>query len=190
MTPADLRTLLAAATPGPWAWYGNTKTQTCYLATVGGGRVFVMQFDRWGMQNAQPTFQWPVGHADGSGTGVMYPMSKLPEDAGPDFEVSYRRDFVGIKHPDASLIVAAVNALPGLLDRIEDLETQVAIASRDLCGCLDTPDDPDAARPGNRTLMQIVEAVIGRIDELEAENRELRKELTRYTDPDPHDVWR
>ncbi|MCX7063083.1 MAG: DUF5131 family protein [Proteobacteria bacterium] len=29
-----------------------------------------------------------------------------------------------------------------------------------------------------------------RVRELEAENHELRKQLTRYTNPDPHDVWR
>ena len=46
-----------AATPGPWQWYGNTKMHEVYLATVNRGRVYVMDFVRWGMAGAQPRFQ-------------------------------------------------------------------------------------------------------------------------------------
>lgn len=51
----------------------------------------------------------------------------------------------------------------------EKADLDIWRARRDLCGCLDTPDNPDAANPGERTLEQIVEAVIGRVDEIEAQ---------------------
>jgi len=122
---AEVCRLDAEATPGPWQWYGNTKMHSCYLSTVNAGRVFVMQFDRWGFGCAQPTFQWPVGKADGSGTGLMYPLAKLPEEAGPDYEVDYRRDFVGIKHPDARLIAAYRTAAPLLAAEVERLTAEL-----------------------------------------------------------------
>lgn len=102
----ELEAMLKAATPGEWEWFGNTNSRSCYLATKHSGRQFVLDFARWGMQCAQPRFQWH---------GVMFDLVDLPEEAGPCFEVDYRRDFMGIKHPDAALIPAAVNALPSLL---------------------------------------------------------------------------
>jgi hypothetical protein len=49
--------LCEAATAGPWQWFGNTKMREVYLATIDRGRVFVMDFVRWGMSSAQPRFQ-------------------------------------------------------------------------------------------------------------------------------------
>ena len=97
-----LETTARAATPGPWQWYGNTKQHEVYLATVDRGRVFVMDFARWGMRDAQPRFQ--VRLNDEPGSGIMRGIGDLgatEHPLGPCYEVPYRRQFVGIGHPDA-----------------------------------------------------------------------------------------
>lgn len=48
-------------TPGPWAWFGNARHNSIYLATTHSGRRFVMDFVRWGMRGAQPRFQAEKG---------------------------------------------------------------------------------------------------------------------------------
>ena len=99
-----------AGTPpeyGAWFWHGNGKMKTLSLATQGGGRHYVMDFERWGMQGAQPRFQ-PRGKGmidakallkfqvgDGAATGM--------EEAKADDGV-YRYDVVAIDNPDARRI--------------------------------------------------------------------------------------
>jgi hypothetical protein len=130
MTDAELKKLGEAATPGPWEWFGNTKMHEVYLATTDRGRVFVMDFARWGMRDAQPRFQ--VRLNDEPGSGIMRTLGELAETEhplGPKFEVSYRRQFVGIGHPDASFIAAANPAVVlSLLARIERMEAVCAAA--------------------------------------------------------------
>lgn len=92
-----LAALAAKATPGERRWYGNTSAKHVYLATVQRGREFIMRFVRWGMGSAQPQFR----HRD-----LMVSLSALPAEIGPQYEVDYRRDFVGIAHPDAAIIAA------------------------------------------------------------------------------------
>jgi len=115
--PYDLHTWVKGHTPGPWGWFGNTQFGQLYLATVKGGRVFVMDFDRWKMNGAIPRFQ--VRFQD-TNNGIMYKAEALaryavaPEVVGVqnlNGEV-YRKDIVEIAHPDARLIAAA----PDLLD--------------------------------------------------------------------------
>lgn len=107
-----------AARPGPWQWFGNTKGHWVYLATTHGGRVFVMDFDRWGMTGGQPRFQ--IDHR-------MVKLGDLAKDEhslGPKFEVPYRRDFVGIGHPDATHIAAnSPDVTIALIARIRELES-------------------------------------------------------------------
>lgn len=88
-------------TPGPWRWFGNTKSHDIHLATVDRGRVFVLNFVRWGMGSAQPRFQ-----GRGAKRGIMVPATELVT-----YEVDYRRDITGIDHPDARLIAAAPELL-------------------------------------------------------------------------------
>lgn len=124
---AEVRRLDAEATPGEWQWYGNTYAHSCYLATVHSGRIYVLDFVRWGMQDAQPRFRWPVG-AD---AGIMYSLAKMPSECGPRFEVEYRRDFAGINHPDAELITYYRTAAPLLVGEVERLRAEVERLTRD-----------------------------------------------------------
>lgn len=119
----------AAATPGPWQWYGNVRHHDCYLATVDGGRIYVMGFRRWGMDSAAPQFQWPVGGHEPLGTGVMYRVDKLP-GAGPHIIAPHRGEYVGIDHPDAQVVAEYRQSAPALAraylamqERIERLES-------------------------------------------------------------------
>lgn len=109
----------AKHTPGPWRWFGDPKHGSFYLATVHGGRRYVMDFGRLGMRHAQPRFQVE---------GLMVPASELCT-----FEVGergvigyqaaranpsvYRYDITGIDHPDARLMEEA----PELLGSLEDV---------------------------------------------------------------------
>jgi hypothetical protein len=144
-TPVDVERLMALcdqATPGPWEWYGNTKQHEVYLATTHSGRRFVMDFVRWGMGGAQPRFQVTIDGGEAGG-GVMRSLSELASGdvnakgrlpiLGPKFEVDYRRQFVGIGHPDAAFIAAARSAVPALIDENTrlHLELQEARGERD-----------------------------------------------------------
>lgn len=99
-----LAALEAAATPGDWAWFGNTKVRSLYIATVKNGRKYVMDFVRWGFGDAQPRFQ--------SAHHVMVPAAELVK-----YEVDYRKDVADVDHPDAQLIIALRNAAPELFAR-------------------------------------------------------------------------
>lgn len=133
MPPLDLgahRATAAQATPGPWQWFGNTRMYEVYLATVNHGRVFVMDFARWGMRGAQPRFQ-VRRQGDGLAGGVMHTLGDLAHAAsplGPKFEVPYRRQFQGIGHPDAAHIAANdPTTVQALISRIEDLERVLGV---------------------------------------------------------------
>jgi hypothetical protein len=125
--------------PGPWRWCGNTGSHSIYLATVHGGRIFVMNFERWGMRGATPRFQvksrmvkaadlvrFEVGDRDIVGV-----------DAAKKSRGVYRRDVSSIDHPDARLIEAAAElrlllarALQGGIDdalRAEAIEVLLRI---------------------------------------------------------------
>lgn len=91
----------AQHTPGPWGWYSNGDRP--YLATPDRGRLYVMGFERRGMQGAGPRFaHWPGmqgGMERGRRGGIM--------ESGP-----YLQD--GSLHPDARLIAAAPELLAGV----------------------------------------------------------------------------
>lgn len=90
-------------TPGPWQWFERTPGRP-YLATPDRGQLYVLGFERKGMQGAGPVFaHWP-GIEDGAERerkgGIMEPGLLL-------------RD--GSMHPDARLIAAAPDLLFQLL---------------------------------------------------------------------------
>lgn len=138
---SDVRKLCEEATPGPWQWFGNTNHHEVYLATTDRGRVFVMDFARWGMSSAQPRFQVALNGRDDSGVmrsvGEMAKneeMSKPAVPFGPLFEAPYRKQFTGIGHPDARFIAASRTLVPQLLALVEEQAKEVerlrAIASQ------------------------------------------------------------
>lgn len=110
-------------TPGPWAWFGNTKNHEIHLATERGGRVFVMQFARYGMASAQPRFQ--VGRR-------MVNAHELVR-----YERDYRKDIAYIDHPDAHLIAAAPDLLAALMAVIDwqNIDHEADCPSDDTCTC-------------------------------------------------------
>jgi hypothetical protein len=125
----ELERKAKAATPGPWQWYGNSKMHSVYLATVGGGRVFVMDFERWGMTGAQPRFQVDQRMVR------LGELAKSEHPLGPKFEVPYRRDFAGIGHPDAAHIAANdPTTTLALIVRIRELEIALGEACGDMPG--------------------------------------------------------
>lgn len=125
----ELERKARSATPGPWKWFGNTKMHEVYLATVNRGRIFVMDFVRWGMRGAQPRFQVRLDGTD----GVMRTLGELGATGhplGPRFEASHRRQFSGIGHPDAEHIAAnSPDITIKLIARIRELEGHVRAAA-------------------------------------------------------------
>lgn len=111
---AEIRAQLAAATKGPWQWFGNLATRTIYLATTHSGRRFVMQFDRWGMRGAQPQFQ------------VDSAMCDLDELVSTGHvEVKHDKEILAFTHPDAKLIASAPSSIEYLLERNDALEGEL-----------------------------------------------------------------
>lgn len=142
-----------AMTPGDWQWFGNTDNYSVYLATVKLGRVYVMDFARWGMSGAQPRFQI---YADGGkpGSGTMRSLSALGKEEnplGPQFEVSYRRDFFGIGHPDPDGMVKMRNAAPTLI-----AVAKAALAWRD---ALNEADGGEVYEAACKTLVEVLKTV-------------------------------
>lgn len=90
-------------TPGPWGWFGSTRT-SMYLATVHGGRRYVMGFKRKGMNGAEPVFRDNDRMVPASSLAI-YEVNREATDA-KDPSV-YRHDIVGFRSADARLIAAA-----------------------------------------------------------------------------------
>lgn len=131
-----IRDRMNRATPGPWAWFGNTSVQHVYLATQRWGRHMVMTFQRWGMQNAQPAFfdrPTPTGVRESIAADATHQAAAEV----PIFEVAphardakdpavYREDIVGLRNADATFIAhsrADVEWLVGEVDRLTALLT-------------------------------------------------------------------
>lgn len=115
MTAVDceaLRGLLAKATPGPWAWDVNRKHRQVSIKNERG--YYVMEFARWGMQGGQPIFPHRT-----DGFVVTRKLSEMPNWSAPIPGQEHHASWHSrIAQPDALLMVAAVNALPALLDTL------------------------------------------------------------------------
>lgn len=122
----EVEGLCKRATAGPWEWYGNTKTAQVHLATVYGGRKFVIGFNRWGMRGAQPTFQ--VDHLMVEGKDLaQYEVApvvgvKKARETGSGV---YREDFIGFDHPDADFIARSRDLVPRLVRDLRKLRTLI-----------------------------------------------------------------
>lgn len=117
-----------AARPGPWIWRGDIETHHCDLVSLAfpPNRAFVLTFERWGMQHAQPVF---CDHE----TGLL--TSPMKEDGGVRFDVAphaltiddpdvYRTNFSQINHPDAIFIAHARQDVDDLIARVRELEAE------------------------------------------------------------------
>jgi hypothetical protein len=115
-------------TPGPWQWFGNANSNACpsvYLATVHGGRRYIMDFVRWGMRGAQPRFQPERGGMINAKDLLQFEVgdqSIVGIDAARKDTSVYRYDVRGINSADARLIAAAPDLLACALAQ-EELAT-------------------------------------------------------------------
>lgn len=108
-------------TKGPWGWFGTAGGfPEIYLATKHSGRRYVMGFNRWGLNGAQPSFQ-------PNGCGMVKAKDLLQFEVGDQSIVGldaaqkdtsvYRFQIRGIAAPDAHLIAAA----PELYESLNEL---------------------------------------------------------------------
>lgn len=117
---SEITARLAAATPGPWGWFGNVRTQHVYLATHRWGRHFVMHFQRWGMRGAQPGFRVslagePTVREGRPSGGVMRTLAELASPGRGAVLTDHNDEIVDVRHPDAALIAHAPDDLAFLL---------------------------------------------------------------------------
>jgi len=132
-TTTDREEAARAATPGPWGWFGYAGgSGNIYLATIGNGRRYVMDFVRWGMTGAAPRFQVNEGHG-----GEMVRADRLAQFVVGDQSIVgvqnrdgsvYRSDIRGISHPDARHI--ALNDPATILADIEEGKRKDATIER------------------------------------------------------------
>lgn len=116
----DIKGLLEKATIRPWAWFGSGDK--CYLASERSGRLYVMDAVRSGMQGA--TFRF--AEREPTTGGLLLNASHFAKKK--DYEP---HEWLSLDHPDAELIVYAVNNLERLLRENEALKVVVE-AARDL----------------------------------------------------------
>ncbi|MFT8366251.1 MAG: hypothetical protein ABF812_09870 [Gluconobacter cerinus] len=117
----------AKFTKGPWGWFGTAGGHPeIYLATKHSGRRYVMGFNRWGLNGAQPSFQ-------PNGCGMVKAKDLLQFEVGDQSIVGldaaqkdtsvYRFQIRGIAAPDAHLIAAAPELYEALRMAAKDLNT-------------------------------------------------------------------
>ncbi|MBZ4400387.1 hypothetical protein [Myxococcus sp. AS-1-15] len=106
-----IRARHAAATRGPWRWFGYLRTREVGLHAP--GMRSVMEFHRWGTQGAQPMF-CTAGY-----------LQELSEVVVPDTAAGRGR-VTDINHPDARFIAASWADVAALLARVDELEAQLA----------------------------------------------------------------
>ena len=80
-------------TAPPWRWFVNLKSHQVYLGTPDRGRLFIMGFERWGMQGARPVFRDARLHC-------MFPFEHWCGE--PD-----HNGVAELLHPDALLMARA-----------------------------------------------------------------------------------
>lgn len=130
----EIRARHAAATPGPWRWYGYVKGRgiggskaakrrcvNLHLATVDRGRIYVMQFERSGFDGAQPRFQRyrkPEDAQTPYGGGVMVGAGEMAGGPG-GYLKEYSGEFVSIDNQDAVAIERSWEDIDFLIDQID-----------------------------------------------------------------------
>ncbi|HEY9251572.1 MAG TPA: hypothetical protein VIP06_02855 [Nocardioides sp.] len=137
----EIQKRAAAATPGPWQWFGNWDFREVYLATRNYGRRYVLGFRRWGMQGAQPVFR----SAPGDGATLQHasevPVFEVCRSAtSRDDDRVYRGDLVGFRNADAEFIAHSRQDVDDLLaiiaairDRAESWIDDMEYATDESC---------------------------------------------------------
>lgn len=127
------------ATPGPWMWDLNECNHQCFLETTHSGRYYVMGFERWGMQNALPTFQvyerYNGPMKDRGSHGIIRADKLSKSYPGKEYHVGFDNL---IDHPDARYIAESrelfhlmIIAITDLLARAESAEARAEKAERE-----------------------------------------------------------
>lgn len=160
MTDDSLQAPPATAwTPGPWQWFGSTKHGEPYLATVSGGRVFVLQAhaevvsctncDEWDDEDGEHTRNPDCECANARGAlrfqssdnwmtdAHVYAQYEVirGQTAASDDRRLYRHDYQGFDHPDAKLIALAPEMAEAILlvcseaDRNDGTASDEAVAA-------------------------------------------------------------
>lgn len=118
----EIKARAAAATVGPWGWFGNVDNRDVYLATVHGGRRLVLDFAPWGEQSAQPRFQEDSVMVDGDQL-VRYAVA--PEATSREDPSVYRGDISGFRNGDAEFIAHSRADVEWLITEVEALRAEV-----------------------------------------------------------------
>lgn len=126
----EIRNRAAAATPGPWLWWGNTQVHQVSLMSRAPGRPTVMAFFRWGMQRAKPSFQDERGLLTDFERDVVYQV--CPDCDSKEDRRVYRQDFIDIRHPDAQFIAHAREDVDVLLAEIDRLHGLLGVSAREV----------------------------------------------------------
>lgn len=127
------REIDAKATPGPWMWDLRECNHQCLLTTTHSGKYYVMGFQRWGLQDALPSFQVYdryEGQMKDRGSHGMVRADKLSKSY-PGQEHHHGFDNF-IDHPDARYIAESrelfhqmATAITELLERSETAEAEL-----------------------------------------------------------------
>ena len=118
---AEIKARASAATPGPWRWRGNIDNRQIWLQTPRMYGMTIMDFERWGMQQAVPRFAVDglMYKADGMVVYEVAPNATTRKDPSV-----YRADITAIRHPDAEFIAASRADVDWLVAEIERLRAQ------------------------------------------------------------------
>lgn len=113
---AEIRKRHAAATPGPWRWFGNTQTRQLYLATPDRGRLFVIGTHGASSRGGEALqFATWEGEQRGRRGGILRTGLEL---AG---ETDHNHEFREIDAPDARAIAHSWQDVDDLLGLVDEL---------------------------------------------------------------------
>jgi hypothetical protein len=152
----EIKARAEAATPGPWMWDIRHKNRIMQLTTTHSGRYYIMDFVRWGLQDACPRFQvyekysGPVterkSHGMERADKMVKPLPGREHHFGYEDKIEHP-DAVFIEHSkeDVDFLLAHIAALTAALEaaekRAEAAEADLDALARDNVDACDLCDD-------------------------------------------------